>query len=63
MVTISPIAFASTLREHSILFNKSQLPDLYQIIPSVRKEKLEALLNLKHILVRTYGVCVEVNSI
>jgi hypothetical protein len=29
----------------------------------VRKEKLEALLNIKHKLVGTYGVCVEVNSI
>ena len=51
------------LREHPILSNKSQLLDFYQIIPSVRKEKLKALLNLKHKLESTCGVHVEVTSI
>jgi hypothetical protein len=53
METISPVTFAYMLREHPILFNKSKVPDFYQIIPSERKEKLEALLNSKHKLVGT----------
>ena len=56
MESVSLQAFANMLAEHPVLFNKSQLP-------SVRKQKLEALLDSKEKLECTCGMSVEVNSI
>ena len=56
MESVTLSTFANMLREHPILFSKSQLP-------SVRKENSEALLNLREKLERIYGLPVEVNSV
>lgn len=56
MDSVPSITFANILREYPILFSKSQLP-------SVRKEKSDALQEMKLKIEATCGKTVDINSI